>query len=356
VIAGSSAFADDDSHGNLLATSLLLIKHETRRREFITLLSAAAAAAMAAPLAARAQQTKVIRIGFLGPNPTEAMGRQYQAFLAELRDQGFRQGQNLLVSYGRTDEPRGIRAVAAELLQSQPDLIVATGPEDALQAVVSASRSIPVVFLAVQFDPIARGYVTSLARPGGNITGVFYRQPELAAKQLEILVQAFPDRTRLGVLYDANSADQFSAAADAAKSMPLQLRALRLENPPYDFAEAFATIAREGSQMVLVLSSPLFVAYHKQIADAAIAHRLPTMFVFRAYVADGGLMSYGVEQIAMFRRIGDYVARILKGTNPADLPVEQPTKFEFVVNLKTAKAIGIELPTATLLRADEVIE
>jgi putative ABC transport system substrate-binding protein len=241
-------------------------------------------------------------------------------------------------------------------MRSQVDLVVATGPESALQAVIGASRSIPVVFLAVQYDPIARGYVNSLAHPGGNVTGIFYRQPELAAKQLEILVQTFPERSRLAVLYDANSADQFSAAEATAKSMPLQVRPLKLEKPPYDFGAAFQTMASDGAQMVLVLSSPFFVDFHKEIATAAIKYRLPTMFVFKSYVVDGGLMSYGVEQLAMYRRLADFVAKILKGAKPADLPVEQPTKFEFIVNLKTAKAIGIELPTSALLRADEVIE
>jgi len=325
-----------------------------RRREFITLLGSAAAW----PLAARAQQDgKVIRIGFIGASPdTPAMAAQYGTFLAELREHGFNEGRNIIVDYRRNDDPRGLFAVAAELMRLQVDLVVATGPEVALQAVVGASRSIPIVFLAVQYDPIARGYVDSLARPGGNITGVFYRQPELAAKQLEILTQAFPERARLAVLYDANSADQFSAAEGAAKSMPLQLQPLRLEKPPYDFDAAFRTIAQGGAQMVLLLSSPFFVEHHHAIAALAIKHRLPTMFVFKSYVADGGLMSYGVEQLAMYRRIGFYVAKILKGTKPADLPVEQPTKFELVINLKTARALGLDIPPQLLASADEVIE
>jgi putative ABC transport system substrate-binding protein len=178
----------------------------------------------------------------------------------------------------------------------------------------------------------------------------------LAAKQLEILVQTFPERSRVAVFYDVNSADQFSGAEAAAKSMRLQLRPLKLEKPPYDFGAAFQTVASEGVQMVLLLSSPFFVEHHKEIATAAIAHRLPTMFLFKSYVVDGGLMSYGVEQLATYRRLADYVAKILKGANPADLPVEQPTKYEFVINLKTAKAIGIQLPTSALVRADEVIE
>ena len=328
-----------------------------RRRAFISLFGAAAAAW---PLAAQAQQAdKPIRIGFIGASlNSSGMAAQYQAFLTELNEFGFSDGKNIVVDYRRLDDPnaRGPFAIAAELMRLQVDLIVATGPEVALQSVVGASRAIPIVFLAVQYDPIERGYVASLARPGGNITGVFYRQPELAAKQLEILTQAFPQKSRLAVLYDAHSADQFSAAEKAATSMPLELRPLKLEKPPHDFGVAFQTMAQGGTQMVLVLSSPFFVESRPEIAALAIAHRLPAMFVFRSYVVSGGLMSYGVEQLAMYRRIAVYVAKILNGTKPADLPVEQPTKFELVVNLKTAKAVGIELPTPILLRADEVIE
>jgi putative tryptophan/tyrosine transport system substrate-binding protein len=326
-----------------------------KRREFITLLGGAA---VAWPLAAHGQQAgKVIRIGFIGASlNSSAMAAQYQAFLSELHELGFSEGRNIVIDYRRLDDPRGPFAVAAELMRLQVDLIVATGPEVALQAVVGASRSIPIVIMAVQYDPIERGYVSSLARPGGNITGVFYRQPELAAKQLELLTQTFPEKSRLAVLYDTNSADQFSAAEEAARSMPLELRPLKLEKPPYDFGAAFQTMAQGGAQMVLVLSSPFFVERRPEVAALAIEHRLPTMFVFKSYVEAGGLMSYGVEQLAMYRRIGLYVAKILNGTKPADLPVEQPTKFELIVNLKTAKAIGIELPTSILLRADEVIE
>jgi putative tryptophan/tyrosine transport system substrate-binding protein len=326
-----------------------------RRREFISLLGGAP---VAWPLAAHGQQAgKVIRIGFIGASlNSSAMAAQYQAFLTELHELGFNEGRNIVVDYRRLDDPRGPFAVAAELMRLQVDLIVATGPEVALQAVVGASRSIPIVIMAVQYDPIERGYVSSLARPGGNITGVFYRQPELAAKQLELLTQTFPEKSRLAVLYDTNSADQFSAAEEAARSMPLELRPLKLEKPPYDFSAAFQTMAQGGAQMVLVLSSPFFVERRPEVAALAIERRLPTMFVFKSYVEAGGLMSYGVEQLAMYRRIGLYVAKILNGTKPADLPVEQPTKFELIVNLKTAKAIGIELPTSILLRADEVIE
>jgi ABC-type uncharacterized transport system substrate-binding protein len=327
-----------------------------RRREFITLLGGGAVAAW--PLTARAQRSgNFWRLGFLGPSlDVPSMSAQYQEFLIELRRLGFSEGQNLIVEYRRLDDARGPFLAAAELIRPQVDLVVAVGPEIALQAVVAASSFVPIVILAVQYDPVERGYVTSLARPGGNITGVFYRSLELAQKQLELLAEAFPKRTRLAVLWDEGSADQFNAAELTAKSLPLELRSLKLEKPPYDFDAAFRTLAQDASQMVLVLSSPFFAIQRPRIAELATQNRLPTMFVFKPYVTAGGLMSCGVDQILMYRRAADYVARILKGAKATDLPIEQATKFELVVNLKAAKAIGVTLPTSILLRADEVIE
>jgi putative ABC transport system substrate-binding protein len=325
-----------------------------KRREFITLLGGAAAW----PLAARAQQPeRMRRIGVLGPSLSNPYpSTLYRAFLAQLRESGFSEGQNLVSDYQAVDDPRGPFVATIELMRSQPDLVVAIGPEVALQALVGASGSVPIVFTAVNYDPIARGYVTSLARPGGNITGVFFQQLELAGKQVELLAQAFPDRPRMAVFFDGLSADQFSAAERTATSLNLQIQALRLENPPYDFDAAFQNAKAGTAQVVLVLSSPFFIPHTARIGQLAIEHRLPTMFIAKNYVRAGGLMSYGVDFVLMYRRAADYVAKILKGTKPADLPVEQATKFELVVNLKTAKAIGIELPTAILLRADEVIE
>jgi putative ABC transport system substrate-binding protein len=327
-----------------------------RRREFITLLGGAA---VAWPLAARAQQPagKTVRIGFLGPALTSPPPlAYYRAFMAELRELGFSEGPNLVIEYRNVNDARGSFVAAAELLRSQPELIVVTGPEVGLQAVVGASGFIPIVMIAVNYDPIARGYVASLARPGGNITGLVYLQLELAGKQLELLTQAFPDRTRLAVLFDALSADQFGAAETTAKTLNLRLDALKLEKPPYDFERGFRSAAAGNAQMVLVLSSPYFIAHRSRIADLAIEHHLPTMFIAKHYVEVGGLMSYGVDFATMWRRAAHYVAKILGGAKPADLPVEQASKFELVINLKTAKAIGVEFPTGILVRADQVIE
>jgi putative ABC transport system substrate-binding protein len=327
-----------------------------RRREFIELISGAA---LAWPLAARAQQNdRVPRVAFLGPrrDSTAAQVAYYDAFSSQLEKHGFREGQNIIVEYRSVDDPRGPFVGAAELVRAQPDLIVAAGPEVALQAVVGASGRTPVVMLAVNFDPIERGYIASLAQPGGNITGVVVRPIELARKQIDLLKQTFPDRDRLAMLYDVQTADQFTAASQTARSLNLQVQALKLEAPSYDFVSAFQAAVDGKAQLMMVLSSTGFSPHREQLAELAVKHGLPTMFTFRHYVDVGGLMSYGVEFPPMWRRTADYVARILKGAKPAELPIEQAAKFEFVVNIKTAKALGVTIPNGILLAADEVIE
>jgi putative ABC transport system substrate-binding protein len=326
------------------------------RRQFITAIGGAAAW----PLASRAQQLagRTARIGIVRPsldNPVVSLG--YPAFLDELKKSGFIEGQNLTIEVVREDQDaQRLFAETAELVRSNVELLVVSGSEITLQAAIAASRTIPIVMLAINFDPIARGYVKSLARPGGNITGVVSLQTELAAKQVELLTQAFPERTRLAVLWDGISADQFAAAERQAKSLRLDVRSLKLENLPYDFDAAFQSLAEGSPQMLLVLSSPFFTLSRSHIAELAIQQRLPTMFIFKTYVQAGGLISYGVDPQAIYRQLGFYVAKILNGTKPADLPVEQAVKFELVINLRTAKAIGVELSTAIQLRADEVIE
>ena len=327
------------------------------RREFISLISGAA---VAWPMAARAQLAdRIARIGYIGPDRTAApLGAAiYQAFLDEMQLYGFKNGQNLVVEYRRLEQDlRALSVDAAELVRLNVDVLFADGTETALQAAVSASRTLPIVMIATNFDPFAGGYVKSLARPGSNITGVFLRQTELAEKQTELLLQAVPDRMRLGILWDSISADQFGSAEHRAKIFGLRVHSLKLENPPYDFRAAFRTLAEASPQMLLVLSSPHFTPLRSEIAELAISYRLPTMFIFKTYVDAGGLLSYGADLVAMHRQAATHVAKILKGTKVGDIPIEQPNRFELVVNLKTAKAIGIELPTSILLRADEVIE
>jgi putative tryptophan/tyrosine transport system substrate-binding protein len=234
--------------------------------------------------------------------------------------------------------------------------LAALGSEPVLHACVAATRTIPIVFVANNYDPIARGYVHSLAKPGGNVTGVFLRQTELAEKQVELLKEAFPGRTKLAVWWDKVSADQFVAAEHRAKVMGLEVQSDELRDPPYRFDAAVERAVNARSEMLLVLSSPFFGRLREQIAELLIQQRLPAMFIFKAYVEAGGLMSYGANPVAMYRQAGTFMGKVLTGAKPADLPVEQPNKYEMVVNLKTAKAMGLELPVSILLRADEVIE
>src|SRR5262249_41954920 len=220
-----------------------------QRREFITLLGRTVATW---PFRARAQQAeKLPRIGFLGPDRATSVPGLYQAFSSQLEKNGFREGQNIIVDYRAIQDPRGPFVGAAELLRAKPDLLVAAGSEVALQAVIGASGHIPIVMFAVNFDPIERGYVTSLAQPSGNITGVIVRPLDLARKQIDLLRQVFPERNRLAVLYDTQSADQFTAADQGAKALNLQVQALKVD-PAYDFAGAFEAAAKGGAQLVLV--------------------------------------------------------------------------------------------------------
>jgi|HubBroStandDraft_6_1064221.scaffolds.fasta_scaffold406192_1 putative ABC transport system substrate-binding protein len=327
------------------------------RRQFI---SALGGTAVAWPFAARAQQLagRTARIGILQPSLNDpVVGRGYPAFLDELKKSGFSEGQNLTIETVRPDQDaQKLFAATADLMRSNVELLVTIGSEITLQAAMAASRTIPIVMWANSFDPIAHGYVKSLTQPGGNITGIVSLQTELAAKQVELLTQALPGRTRLAMLWDSISADQFVAAERQAKSLGLDVQSLKLENPPYDFDAAFRSLAEGSPQMLLVLSSNFFALSRAHIAELAIQQRLPTMFIFKSYAQAGGLISYGVDPPAIYRQLGFYAAKILNGAKPADLPVQQAEKFELVINLKTAKAIGVELSTAIQLRADEVIE
>jgi putative tryptophan/tyrosine transport system substrate-binding protein len=327
-----------------------------RRREFIALLGGSA---VAWPLAVRAQTAdKVARVGYIGTNRDSPLGAAiYQAFLEGLRSHGFNLGRNLVVEFRPLEQDLdALSADAAELVRLDVGVLVTDGTETALQAAMGASSTLPIVMIATNFDPIERGYAKGLARPGGNVTGLFLRQTELAEKQTELLFQALPDKLRLGVLWDAISADQFGAAERRAKALGLEVHSLKLDNPPYDFAAAFHNLAEASPQMLLVLSSPHFTPSRSQIAELAIRYRLPAMFIFKTYAQAGGLLSYGADYVAMHRQAATYVAKILMGTKASDLPIEQPNKYDLVVNLKTAKAMGLELPTVILLRADEVIE
>jgi ABC-type uncharacterized transport system substrate-binding protein len=325
-----------------------------KRREFISLLGGAAAAW---PIGARAQALgKVAKVGIMAVarGSPETMPA-YQGFAAELRAHGFVEGNNL-VSLTRWIDEEDPSYAAAELVQAKVDVIVVEASEIGIKSAVAAAPSTPIVMYANNYDPIERGYVKSLRLPGGNITGLFTRQPELAEKQVELLTQAFPMVGRVAMFWHTESVEQLIAAERRAKLLGLSVTSIELRRFPEDIDGAFDTIRASGVQMLHVLSTPIFARYRSRFVEPAIRNRLPTMFIFKAYVAAGGLMSYGANRSANIRLLATYAAKVLQGAKPADLPIEQPTKYELVINLKTAKAIGVEIPTALLLRADEVIE
>src|SRR5574341_364870 len=306
------------------------------------------------PLTGEAQRPgKVARVGMLSAAQPRTASF-LQAFEHRLRDLGYVEGQNLIIEF-RTGEGKAERypALAAELVQRHVDVLLVAGPEAPLRAARDATRTTPIVMVAIDYDPVARGYIVGLPRPGGHITGLFFQQLELTGKRLELLKGALPQLTRVAVLWDAFSADQLPAAGAAARGLGVHLQPVEMRHPPYDYASAFSAAAAGRAKALLPLMSPVFFRERGRLLELVGTHRLPAIFGQREFAEAGGLMSYGVNFNEMFRRAADYADRILKGTKPADLPVEQPTKFELVINLKTAKALGLTIPQSILIRADQ---
>jgi putative ABC transport system substrate-binding protein len=311
-----------------------------------------------APLlsAGAAEPAKMFHVGMVNLNSPRSVPFSV-AFEQRLRELGYVEGQNLAIDFlGLDKHVERLPEAMEELVRRKVDVILAAGQEASLKAAKQATSTIPIVMIAVSYDPVALGYVASLARPGGNITGVFLRQPALTGKRLELLKQTVPDITRVIVFWDAFGADQFDAAATAAQSFQLPIKSVELRDPPYGYARALdATQPRPGDALLFTTSS-FFFRDRDRLAEVALQHRLPSMFTQREIVEAGGLISYGTSVPNMFRLAADYVDKILKGTAPADLPVQQPTKFELVINLKTANALGLTVPPSLLASADEVIE
>jgi putative ABC transport system substrate-binding protein len=323
-----------------------------RRREFITLLGGAA---VAWPLAARAQQAgKVLRVGLVSSQPRSAPN--ILAFEQRLAEIGYQEGKNFIFDFVQAASLEAWEAGYREFGARKVDIVVATGNEISLKTALTISRATPIVMIAIDYDPFARGYVTSLARPSGNVTGVFLQQIELTMKRLQVLNDAFPDMKAATVFWDQISADQWEAAQGTGAKLGLRLAGIELREQPYDYERALAQAPSDYRRNLFVMTSPFFFRDRARIADFALRNRIVSTFAFRDYVEAGGLLSYGPSITGMYRRAAEYVDRIARGAKPADLPIEQPTKFEMVVNLKTAKAIGTEVPTSILLRADEVIE
>jgi putative ABC transport system substrate-binding protein len=322
---------------------------------------------LAAPLGSNAQQpTKIWRIGFLSPSSSSHLekrgdplgGRGLEAFRQGLRERGYIEGQNIAIEY-RWAEGRFERLpdLAAELVRLKVDVIVAVVTQASLAA-KNATRTIPIVTVAVG-DPVGSGLVASLAHPGGNVTGPSSMFAELAGKQLELLKETVPKASRVAVLRNpANpvwQAQMLRETEIAARTLGLRLQLLDARGLE-ELEGAFAAMTRGRARALLVQADPMFSLHARRIADLAVKHRLPTMGGFRENVEAGFLMSYAPNFPDLFRRAGYYVDRILKGTKPADLPVEQPMRFEFAINMNTAKALGITFPQTILIRADQVIQ
>jgi putative tryptophan/tyrosine transport system substrate-binding protein len=326
-----------------------------RRRDFLTALCVAVAAA---PLACAAQAARQLRrIGFLGNSTASLEANLVTPFREGLRELGYVEGRNILIEYrwaeGNYDR---FPSLIAELLAMKVDVIVTAGTPAAL-AVKKATTSVPLVMVAVG-DPVGTGLVASLRRPGGNATGLTSIAPELEGKRLELLREVFPRISRIAVLWNPANAYQIASEKEvqaAAKVLRISVISLPVSSVE-ELRNAFAAIPREHAEAVLVLADRIFLHNRERIADFVTTNRLPGMNAYRELVEAGGLMSFGPSYAAMHRQAATYVDKILKGAKASDLPIEQPAKFELVVNLKTAKAIGLTIPQSLLLRADEVIQ
>jgi putative ABC transport system substrate-binding protein len=325
-----------------------------RRRDFIILFGAAAAAW---PPAGRAQQaTKLARIGFLGLAPAAASTSRVEALRAGLRDLGWVEGKNIAIEFRWAERVGQLPELVAELVGMNVDIIFApssTFVEPARQA----TKTIPIVF-AINADPVGLGHVASLARPGGNITGLTMLSTELGPKKLEILKEALPQATRFGVLWNP-STPSHQPALPAIEAAGEKLGVALYMVPARTVEEldgAFASMAQERVGGFIDVASPLTYSERARVAELALKHRLPGMFGIKANVEAGGLMSYAADINDLHRRAAAYIDKILKGAKPADLPVEQASKYELVINLKTADALGLEIPPILLARVDEVIE
>jgi len=310
---------------------------------------------VAALLVEAQESKKVYRVGYLVPRT--ALEPRDKAFLRGLRDLGYIEGKNLKVEY-RLGTRKQLPKLAAELVDLNVDVIMAPGTPPT-KAAKTATTTIPIVFSVIA-DPVGARFVNSLARPGGNITGLTPSSAELSGKRLELLKEIFPTATRIAVLSTPDYAPLLKAEAlkeievtAGALGVRVQLVEVRGRN---DFENAFSAMRREGAEAFTVLPVPMFRAEQRQIVDLAAKHRLPTVFHWKPYVRAGGLMSYGPDGLALYQRAATYVDKILKGAKPADLPVERASKFDLVINLKTAKRLGITIPPSVLYRAVELIK
>jgi putative ABC transport system substrate-binding protein len=313
-----------------------------------------------ASIAAAQQQKKIPRIGYLSSREPASDGRRVAAIRQALSERGYTEGQNIAIEY-RYGESKIDRApeLAAELVRLKVDLIVVAGGPAWVLAAKNATKTIPIVMTGSGTDPVEAGLVESLARPGGNITGITTLNRDLGGKRLELFKEAVPKLARVAILYDPAAP---APVLDLKEVLPVAARALGLTLQPWDirgtddFDRVFASMVKQRPDGFYVLESALMLANRNRIVGFALKSRLPAIYQSRSAVDSGGLMSYGAESSDHYPRVAAYVDKILKGAKPADLPIEQPTKFELVINLKTAKQIGLTIPPNVLARADKVIK
>jgi putative ABC transport system substrate-binding protein len=314
---------------------------------------------VALSFAVEAQQpTKIPRIGYLSPGDANGSSASVEPFQQGLRELGYIEGKNILVecryAEGKLDR---IPSLVAELVQLKPDVLVVVSLLS-IRAAKQATKTIPIIIMSTQ-DPVATGIIDSLAHPGGNITGVTRLTRELSGKRLELLKEAVPRMSRVAVLWspdDSGASIAFKEYQAVAPSLKIQLQSLEVRDPNPDFEGAFRAAAKKSANALITITNPVLSRYLKRIADLAISNRLPSMYERIAWVEAGGLMSYSANDVETFKRAATYVDKILKGAKPGDLPVQQATKFELVINLNTAKQIGLTIPVRVLERANRVIK
>jgi putative ABC transport system substrate-binding protein len=321
-----------------------------RRRAFITLLGGAAAAW---PLAARAQQPKMLRLGFVGIQPRDAPA--YTNFLKRMAELGYQEGRNFTFDYIQTPDVEGYESNYRELAARKVDVFLAVGTERALRAALLAAEGKPIAMLAIDFDPVARGYVASLSRPGSSVTGIFVRQLELAAKRVEIAREAFPRATVLGIAFDAISREQRDASAEAARKLGFEPRMIEIKSEQ-GYAAAFGAMDNAPGQPIILPAGPIFFRDRAAIAQALLERRIPSVAAFQENMEAGALISYGFDLMGLFYDIASYVQRLAAGAKPSDMPIEQSPRFYMAVNLKTAASLGISLSDVFVARANEVRE
>jgi putative tryptophan/tyrosine transport system substrate-binding protein len=321
-----------------------------RRREFITLLGGAA---VTWPASARGQQSKMLRVGFVGMQPREAP--HYTNFLKRMAELGYQEGRNFTFDYIQTPNVEGYESNYRELATRKADVFLAVGNESALRAALSAADGKPIAFLAVDFDPLAKGYVANLSHPGGNVTGIFVRQLELAAKRVEIAREAFPRAGVVGIAFDMLSREQGDAAAEAARKLGLEPRMIEVIGEQ-GYNSAFEAMDDARGQPIILPSGPMFLRDRAAIGQALLERRIPSIAAFRENLEAGALISYGFDLMGLFYDIASYVQRLAGGAKPSDMPIEQSPRFYMAINLKTAALLGISLSDVFIARANEVRE